>query len=141
LLAIAPAIDSHAQLGEPNKGLPVINLSIGPVRLEAEVAQTPKQREIGLMHRFSLPPDHGMLFVFEAPQLLSFWMRNTYVPLSIAFIGADGTILNIEDMAPHDERSHLSRGLAVYALEMRQGWFRQKGIQAGAKVQGLPPVK
>jgi uncharacterized membrane protein (UPF0127 family) len=140
-LAIAPGLVLHAQPGEPNKGLPVISLTIGSTRLDAEVASTPRQREAGLMHRFSLPPDHGMLFVFEFPQPLGFWMKNTYVPLSIAYIAADGTILNIEDMAPQDERSHLSNGLALYALEMKQGWFRQKGIQAGAKVQGLPNVK
>lgn len=92
------------------------------------------------MHRFSLQPDHGMLFVFETPQPLAFWMRNTHIALSIAYIDADGRILNIEDMSPHDERTHWSRGPAFYALEMKQGWFTQKGILAGAIVKGLPGV-
>jgi len=131
----APA---SAQTGEPNTKLPVIPLTIGSTRLEAEVASTPRQREVGLMHRFSLAPDRGMLFVFEAPQMLGFWMKNTYIPLSIAYIAADGTILNIEDMAPLDERSHVSRGPALYALEMKQGWFRQKGIFPGMMVMNLP---
>jgi uncharacterized membrane protein (UPF0127 family) len=91
------------------------------------------------MYRFSLPADHGMLFVFPAPQPLGFWMRNTYIPLSIAYLDADGRILNIEDMAPRDESSHPSRGLALYALEMRKGWFADKGIGVGARVTGLPP--
>ena len=95
-------------------------------------------RQTGLMHRFSLPNDHGMLFVFAAPQPLSFWMRNTYIPLSIAFVDAQGRILNIEELAPQDERSKFSTGPALYAIEMRKGWFAQKGIRAGAKVEGLP---
>jgi uncharacterized protein len=138
VLLVSVSAPAPAQPGKPNAGLPVVTLTIGDVRLRAEVASTPSQREIGLMHRFSLQPDHGMLFVFEQPQPLGFWMKNTYIPLSIAYIAADGTILNIESMAPHDERSHWSRGPAVYALEMKQGWFRDKRIEPGAKVGGLP---
>jgi len=89
------------------------------------------------MNRFSLRPDHGMLFVFPDPQPLAFWMHNTYVPLSIAFIGADGRILNIEDMAPQTDLTHPSRGLALYALEMKKGWFAERGISPGAPVEGL----
>jgi uncharacterized membrane protein (UPF0127 family) len=133
-LAVPPA---DAQPGRPNIGLPTVKLTIGSVSLTAEVAATERTREIGLMNRFSLAPDSGMLFVFEAPRPLSFWMRNTYIPLSIAFIDANGTILNIEDMAPKDERSTWSAGPAMYALEMRKGWFGQKGIRAGARVEGL----
>ena len=89
------------------------------------------------MNRFSLRPDHGMLFVFPEAQPLAFWMHNTYVPLSIAFIGADGRILNIEDMAPQTDLTHPSRGLALYALEMKKGWFAERGISPGASVEGL----
>jgi uncharacterized membrane protein (UPF0127 family) len=89
------------------------------------------------MNRFSLQPDHGMLFVFETPQPLSFWMKNTYVPLSIAFLDPRGRILNIEDMRPQDESTHWSKGFALYAIEMRQGWFTSKGIGAGDVVEGL----
>ena len=117
--------------------LPTRTLTIGKDKLIAEVVVTPEQRATGLMNRFSLAPDHGMLFVFERPQPLGFWMKNTYIPLSIAFVDANGVVLNIEDMQPHDEATHWSRGNALYAIEMKQGWFRAKGIVAGAKVGGL----
>jgi uncharacterized membrane protein (UPF0127 family) len=113
-------------------------LTIGTQKLTAEVATSPAQRETGLMNRFSLKPDHGMLFVFERPGPLSFWMRNTYVALSIAFISADGQILNIEDMQPQTDDPHWSKGAALYALEMKKGWFAERGIVAGAFVKGLP---
>ena len=116
-------------------------MTIGKHKLIAEVAATPDQRSIGLMHRFSLKPDHGMLFVFERAEPLGFWMKNTFIPLSIAFIGADGRIVNIEDMAPQDERTHWSSGPALYALEMRKGWFAERGIVAGDRVEGLPRPK
>jgi hypothetical protein len=137
LLAVVPA---HAQPGRPNTGLPTTKLTIGTQVLTAEIAATDETRQIGLMHRFSLPPDHGMLFVHDAPRMLSFWMRNTYVPLSIAFIDTQGRIINIEDMAPHDERTKWSTAPALYALEMKKGWFAQKGIGPGAEVKGLPPA-
>ena len=117
--------------------LPTIELKIGSSRLVAEVAATPASRTTGLMNRFSLRPDHGMLFIFESPQPQAFWMKNTYVPLSIAFIGADGRILNIDDMAPRTETAHPSLGAALYALEMKKGWFAERGIGAGDRVQGL----
>jgi len=120
-------------------GLPVTTLTIGGHTLVAEVVTTPEQRATGLMNRFSLAPDHGMLFVFEAPQPLGFWMKNTYVPLSIAFADVDGRIVNIEDMKPQDETTHWSRGFALYAVEMKQGWFAAHGIKAGDLIQGLPP--
>ncbi len=135
MLAVMPAV---GQVGKPNVGLPTTKLTIGAHALTAEVATTPDQIQTGLMFRFSLAPDHGMLFVFEATRPLSFWMRNTYVPLSIAFIDGQGRILNVADMAPHDERPTWSAGPALYALEMRKGWFASKGIAAGAQVQGLP---
>ena len=121
--------------------LPTTTLSIGTHKAVAEVATTPEQRAVGLMHRFSLKTDHGMLFVFERSEPLSFWMKNTFVALSIAFIGEDGRILNIEDMKPQTETSHSSRGPARFALEMRKGWFAERGIGPGATVKGLPPVR
>jgi uncharacterized membrane protein (UPF0127 family) len=118
-------------------GLAQRTLEIGENKLVVEVASTPATRETGLMNRFSLQPDHGMLFVFEAPQPLAFWMKNTYIPLSIAFVDRNGRILNIEDMRPQDEATHWSKGQALYAIEMRQGWFAAKGIAAGDVVTGL----
>jgi len=118
--------------------LPTTPLTIGTHKLTAEVAASPDQRSLGLMNRFSLKPDHGMLFVFERNEPLSFWMKNTYIPLSIAFIAPDGRIVNIEDMKPQTEESHASRGPAMYALEMKKGWFAERGIVPGAIVNGIP---
>jgi uncharacterized membrane protein (UPF0127 family) len=117
--------------------LPTVELAIKRHRVVAEVAATNAARTTGLMNRFSLRPDHGMLFVFKEPQPQAFWMKNTYVPLSIAFIGSDGKILNIEDMAPLTESTHPSRGAALYALEMKKGWFTDRGIRPGDGVAGL----
>jgi uncharacterized protein len=117
--------------------LPAIDLAIKGHRLVAEIAATEATRETGLMHRFSLQRDHGMLFVFKDAQPQAFWMKNTYVPLSIAFIGSDGRILNIDDMAPLTESTHPSRGAALYALEMKKGWFAERGIAMGDRVTGL----
>ena len=130
LIVAAPAALHAAEL-------PTTTLTIGTQKLTAEVAMTPAQRETGLMNRFSLKPDHGMLFVFERAEVLSFWMRNTYVALSIAFIDADGRILNIEDMRPQTDEPHWSKGPALYALEMKKGWFAERGIVPGATVKGL----
>ena len=118
--------------------LPTATLTIGTHKLTAEIATTPDQRSVGLMNRFSLKPDHGMLFIFEKNEPLAFWMRNTYIPLSIAFIAPDGRIVNIEDMKPQTEESHWSKGPALYALEMRKGWFAERGIGPGAVVKGIP---
>jgi len=120
--------------------LPSVELKIKGHAIQAEVAASDETRETGLMNRFSLRPDSGMLFVFSQPQPLSFWMKNTYVPLSIAFIDADGRILNIEDMAPLTQGTHLSRGLALYALEMKKGWFASHDIGPGDRVEGLNKV-
>src|SRR5690242_4502593 len=126
-----------ATLAAAAADLPQRTLTIGDNKLIVEVAATPQTRETGLMNRFSLQQDHGMLFVFEVPQPLAFWMKNTYIPLSIAFVDRNGRILNIEDMRPQDESTHWSKGLALYAIEMRQGWFASKGIEAGDVVGGL----
>lgn len=117
--------------------LPTIGLSINGNKLTAEVATSTATRSTGLMHRFSLKPDYGMLFVFRYPQPLSFWMKNTFVALSIAYIDERGRIIDIEDMAPQTETLHPSSGPALFALEMKKGWFREKGIAVGAAVNGL----
>jgi uncharacterized membrane protein (UPF0127 family) len=119
--------------------LPTVALTINGNKLTAEVARTTEQQMTGLMYRFSLKPDHGMVFVFDRSEQRAFWMKNTYIPLSIAFVAADGRIVNIEDMAPRDEASHFSAGPAMYAIEMRKGWFAERGIQPGDRVSGLPP--
>lgn len=133
LVLLAVAFTSHVAA----ESLPTIDLAINGHRVTAEVATTEATRSVGLMRRFSLRPDHGMLFVFATPRPLAFWMKDTYVPLSIAFIGADGRIRHIDDMAPQTENTHGSRGLALFALEMKKGWFAQNGITAGDVVTGL----
>ncbi len=124
-------------VAQVNKDLPVIDLTIKGHKLKAEVAADTNTRTIGLMNRFSLKPDHGMLFVFAQSEPLGFWMKNTFVPLSIAYLDSKGVILNILDMKPKDESSHPSAGPALFALEMKQGWFKERGIVAGDQVNGL----
>jgi len=138
LLASMPA-SAQAPDGKP-QSLPITTIRVGPHTVAAEVASTPDQRTLGLMYRFSLPAEHGMLFVFPEPLPLAFWMRNTFIPLSIAYIDAEGRILNVVEMAPRSDASHPSRGDALYALEMRKGWFADKGIGPGTRVTGLPPA-
>lgn len=140
-LLIATAMSFTAYAAPKVVELPSVPLTINGHTITAEVARTTEQVTTGLMHRFSLKPDHGMVFVFERAEPRGFWMKNTYIPLSIAFISADGRILNIDDMAPQDETTHRSRGPAMYAIEMRKGWFAERGIQAGDRVSGLPPPK
>ncbi|MDR1107498.1 MAG: DUF192 domain-containing protein [Spirochaetaceae bacterium] len=106
------------------------------VRLQAEIAQTEAERARGLMHRPSLPDGEGMLFVFERDQILSFWMKDTLVPLSIAFISYDGRIREIYDMKPQDISSVNSRRSVRYALEVPQGWFTRAGIRVGDRLTG-----
>ncbi len=102
--------------------------------LKVEIARTPQERERGLKFRQTLPRDEGMYFIFEEEQPLSFFMRDTRVSLSIAFIRGDGTIESIADMIPLDERSVLSVGPAKFALEVNRGWFDENGIRPGDRV-------
>ena len=126
-----------SSVAQVNKDLPVIDLTIKTAKLKAEVAADASSRTVGLMNRFSLKPDQGMIFVFAQSEPLAFWMRNTFVPLSIAYIDSKGVIVNIVDMKPQDESTHPSTGPAMFALEMKQGWFKERGIVAGDKVNGL----
>ena len=135
---LAVSIAGAAHGAASVEALPTVALSINGHKIIAEVAATPERRATGLMHRFSLQPDHGMVFVFDYPEPQAFWMKNTFIPLSIAFIAADGRIINIDEMQPHDESTHPSRGPALYAIEMRKGWFTERGIRSGDFVKGLP---
>jgi uncharacterized protein len=120
-------------------GLKTAELKISNVPLIAEIADTPQASENGLMFRDSLPADRGMLFIFEQPRRASFWMRNTKIPLSIAYIDSAGKILEIKSMNPLDETVVPSSSDQIaYALEANQGWFAQHGISSGAKVGGIP---
>lgn len=140
----APVATAAATLGAPEATVvpdATIDIVIGTHRLEAEVVATPEKRSVGLMFRDALPENRGMLFVFAGPYTGTFWMRNTRIPLSIAFISKERRILNIEDMQPFDEiTQHAPRGEAFYALEVNQGWFAARGIKPGDEVAfELPP--
>jgi uncharacterized membrane protein (UPF0127 family) len=119
---------------EAQATLPIVTLKAGIHVIRAELADSLKTRQIGLMHRESLAPNHGMLFVFERKGGHCFWMRNTLIPLSIAFLDDDGTIVNIVDMAPYSEESHCPERAVRFALEMDAGWFDKRGLKAGAKL-------
>lgn len=122
---------------QTNPVLPIKKLTAGMHVIQAEIAATPETRTTGLMNRKSLAPNHGMLFVFEQPNVQCFWMRNTFIPLSIAFMLDDGTIVNIADMKPQSEQSHCSEKPVRLALEMEQGWFASRGMTPGKKILGL----
>ena len=117
--------------------MPRLELTAGFHRIEAEVAATDAQRQQGLMHRTSMPAQAGMLFVFPVDNAYCMWMRNTLLPLSVAFMDASGTIINIEDMQPQTEDNHCARRPARFALEMNLGWFSQRGIKPGTKLNGI----
>lgn len=140
LLGLALAGSVYAQTG-PQPTLPTTRLSAGMHVITAELATTPQSRTIGMMFREKTAPNHGMLFVFEYKSQQCFWMRNTPLPLSIAFIDEDGTILQITDMAPKSEALHCSKLPVRYALEMEQGWFAKKGAGVGSKIGGLPAAR
>ena len=120
----------------PQLNLERIKLTSGMHRLDVQVAATPDQRQIGLMFRKDMPQHEGMIFVFEQASQQCFWMKNTLLPLSAAFIDDDGTIVNIEDMKPQTLDGHCSAKPVRYVLEMNKGWFAKKGILPGAKLQG-----
>ena len=117
--------------------LPVVQLATGMHLIRAELADSMGTRMEGLMYRKSMPQGSGMVFVFDETAAHCMWMKNTLIPLSVAFIDGAGTIINIADMQPHSEQSHCASRPARYALEMNLGWFAQRGIRPGAKLRGL----
>ncbi|MGC9236083.1 MAG: DUF192 domain-containing protein [Thiomonas sp.] len=123
---------------EVNTGLPQVTLKVGGHVLRAEVAATAEQQQTGLMNRRSLPANHGMVFVWSQPQAVCMWMKNTFIPLSVAFIAADGRIVNIADMQPETEDVHCAQTDVRYALETPLHWFSRHGVKPGAQVTGLP---
>jgi uncharacterized membrane protein (UPF0127 family) len=118
--------------------LPSITLNAGMHLIQAEVAQTPEQRSIGLMFRSSMGTNEGMLFAFEEPGQQCFWMKNTLLPLSVAFVADDGSVVNIENMKPQTLDSHCSKKPVRFVLEMNDGWFAKRGIKPGFKLGGKP---
>ena len=140
LAALALWAAAQAAAGIP-QDLPAITLQAGMHNIRAAVAQTPEQRQTGLMFRREMAQHEGMLFVFEQASPQCFWMKNTLLPLSIAFLADDGTIVNIADMQPQVLDSHCSSKPVRYVLEMNQGWFAKRGIKPGARISGAPFAK
>ena len=136
LSAALLTLSAHAQ-----NRLPVTELTAGFHRIEAEVAVDQASQAKGLMHRRSMPANHGMLFVFSRTNHHCMWMRNTLLPLSVAFLDAQGKIINIEDMQPETEDNHCAASPARYALEMNIGWFAAKGIKPGFQIGGIEKIQ
>lgn len=116
---------------------PLLKLQLGTGTIQVETAANQSERAKGLMNRTSMPESRGMLFVYPAPAYFCMWMKNTNIPLSVAFIDAQGKVINVEDMAPHTETNHCTARNAMYALEANQGWFARHGVVPGSQVLGL----
>ena len=132
---LLPLSGAHAEL-------PLVELGARMYRIEAELAHTDQTRQVGLMNRRSMPAQHGMIFVFTQDARHCMWMKNTLLPLSVAFLDREGRILNIEQMQPQTEDSHCAAGPARYALEMNRDWFAERHVAVGEQIRGverLPP--
>lgn len=127
--------------GQPQRGLAVIPLFVENIPIEVELAITPRARQIGLMHRYSMPKDKGMFFAYPEKSIRNFWMRDTLIPLSIAYIRDDGTITDIIEMVPagdvENPPTYPSSEEVRFALEMNKGWFDKNNIKVGMKVVGI----
>ena len=134
----APAPAPAANVPPAQMNLPRTHLSTGMYRIEVQVAANDMSRQIGLMNRASMPEHEGMLFVFEQPNVQCFWMRNTLIPLTAAFIDDSGTVVNLADMKPQTEDNHCSTKPVRYVLEMNKGWFDKRHIKAGSVIKSLP---
>jgi uncharacterized membrane protein (UPF0127 family) len=137
LFALALLLAAAASSAQTS-ALPTTRLTAGIHLITAEVAANATTVTRGLMFRKALPPNHGMLFVFDSKSIHCMWMKNTLIPLSVAFIDDDGTIVNILDMKAHDENRHCASRPVRFALEMTQGWFAARGIGPGSKLGRLP---
>jgi uncharacterized membrane protein (UPF0127 family) len=136
LLALALATAAATWAQDQPQNLAATTLKVGMHSIRAQLATTPMQRQIGLMHRREMPSHEGMLFVFDEPQQQCFWMRNTLIPLSIAFLAEDGTVVNLADMKPQSDESHCSAKPVRFVLEMNQGWFAKRGVKPGTRISG-----
>jgi uncharacterized protein len=134
--ALSPLQATPNMADQPQLHLPRVRLQAGMHLIDAQIAQTPQSQQIGLMHRRSMPQNEGMLFVFGQAKIQCFWMKNTLIPLSAAFVREDGTIVNIADMQPLSEATHCSKEPVRFVLEMNQGWFAQRRIQPGQRLSG-----
>ena len=134
LIGSAPSVQAQES---PQTNLERVKISAGMHQIDAQVASSAAQRQTGLMYRKDMPQHEGMIFVFEQATQQCFWMKNTPLPLTAAFLADDGTIVNLADMKPLSVEAHCSDKPVRYVLEMNQGWFAKKGIKAGSKLQSL----
>ena len=132
---LVPAAQAQSQ-GEPQLDLRRVHIGAGMYQIDAQVASSPVERQIGLMYRKEMPQQEGMIFVFEQAAPQCFWMKNTLLPLTAAFVADDGRIVNLEDMKPQTTDNHCSEEPVRYVLEMNQGWFAKKNIKKGFKLSG-----
>lgn len=139
--ALAAAFLAYAGLALAQAKLPVAQITVAGHALRVEIASTIEQRAQGLMFREKLGKNEGMLFLFDEPAYHAMWMKNTPLPLSVAFVDGNGHILNILDMEPHTLDQYYAAGPALYAIETNKGWFAQRSIKPGDKVAGLPKRK
>ncbi|MCL4234502.1 MAG: DUF192 domain-containing protein [Deltaproteobacteria bacterium] len=130
--AVAVALAAHAV--DLNTGLPVATMKIGAKTLTVEVAITGEQQRVGLMNRKEMADDHGMIFIYAKPKRVRFWMKNTYIPLSTAFVAEDGTIVKIADMEPLTETHHEPDVPVRYVIEANRGWFAGAGARVGDRI-------
>lgn len=138
MVMAACLVAAHASAQDAPQKLKTITLRAGMQNITAEVALTDRERAIGLMHRTQMGTHEGMLFVFERPGIQCFWMKNTLIPLSIAFIDDDGTIVNTAEMKPQTLESHCSDRPVRHVLEMNAGWFKKRALGSGSKLSGAP---
>jgi uncharacterized protein len=136
LLVLSVSLLATVQAQEPQGHLQHVKITAGMYQIDAQVAQNDAQREYGLMFRKEMADTEGMVFVFEQPSPQCFWMKNTLLPLTAAFIADDGRIVNLEDMQPQTENTHCSTEPVRFVLEMNQGWFAKRGIKPGSKLGG-----
>jgi uncharacterized membrane protein (UPF0127 family) len=137
-LALGLAVGGALAQNAPQPKLDTVTLNAGMHNIRAEVARTPMQTQIGMMFRREMAQHEGMLFIFDGVGRRCFWMKNTLLPLSIAFIADDGRVVSVADMQPQSEESHCSAEPVRFALEMNQGWFAKRGIKPGFKLKGPP---
>ena len=135
LAVLMTSVATSAKAQEPQTNLQRTAIQAGMFQIDAQIANTPQQRQVGLMFRKDMPTHEGMLFIFEEPQKLCFWMKNTLLPLTAAFVDDDGAIVNLVDMQPQSTDSHCSEKPVRYVLEMNQGWFAKKKIGKGYKLK------
>lgn len=134
--ALAPILFVASVNAEPPISQ-TVNLFAGMHHIEADLAATPSSRSSGLMYRKYMPAQHGMLFVFPIAEKHCMWMKNTFLPLSVAFLDDQGSIINVEEMEPQTEENHCAVKSARYALEMTAGWFKSRGLNTGFKIKGV----